>query len=73
MNECRFIMDLPYLFAHRKSSNQFSQHQSHGLGQLSITRPAPECKSRNNVLYVGASTRPGNGVPVSDSLKVFIK
>ena len=37
---------------------------SHGLGQLSLTRPGAECKSQNNVLFVGASSRPGNGVPL---------
>ncbi|KAL9187518.1 hypothetical protein ACHAXT_001621 [Thalassiosira profunda] len=37
---------------------------SHGLGQLSLTRPAAECKSQKNVLFVGASSRPGNGVPL---------
>jgi len=37
---------------------------SHGLGQLSLTRPGAECKSHNNVLFVGASSRPGNGVPL---------
>lgn len=37
---------------------------SHGLGQLSVTRPAPECKTHGNVLFVGASSRPGNGVPL---------
>jgi phytoene desaturase (3,4-didehydrolycopene-forming) len=37
---------------------------SHGLGQLSVTRPAP-CSNRfPNVFFVGASTRPGNGVPL---------
>ena len=38
--------------------------QSHGLGQLSLTRPGSECKTHGNVLFVGASSRPGNGVPV---------
>ena len=37
---------------------------SHGLGQLSLTRPGAEVKSHNNVLFVGASSRPGNGVPL---------
>jgi len=37
---------------------------SHGLGQLSLTRPAAECKTHNNVMFVGASSRPGNGVPL---------
>ncbi|KAL7481227.1 hypothetical protein ACHAW6_006906 [Cyclotella cf. meneghiniana] len=38
--------------------------QSHGLRQLSLTRPGAESSSRDNVLYVGASSRPGNGVPL---------
>ena len=38
--------------------------QSHGFGQLSITRPAAEVKEVDNVLVVGASSRPGNGVPL---------
>lgn len=39
--------------------------QSHGLGQLSLTRPEAESKTHNNnVLFVGASSRPGNGVPL---------
>ena len=37
---------------------------SHGLGQLSLTRLGAEVKSHNNVLFVGASSRPGNGVPL---------
>lgn len=37
---------------------------SHGLGQLSLTRPGAQAKSHNNVLFVGASSRPGNGVPL---------
>ena len=32
---------------------------SHGFGQLSLTRPAHNAKSMDNVLYTGASTRPG--------------
>jgi len=37
---------------------------SHGLGQLSLTRPGAELNSLKNVLFVGASSRPGNGVPL---------
>merc|ERR1739844_40862 len=37
---------------------------SHGFNQLSITRPGQQCKDSNNMLFVGASTRPGNGVPL---------
>lgn len=36
---------------------------SHGFGQLSLTRPAHEADQKN-VLFVGASTKPGNGVPL---------
>lgn len=37
---------------------------SHGFGQLSITRPSHQSKVLDNVLFVGASTKPGNGVPL---------
>jgi phytoene desaturase (3,4-didehydrolycopene-forming) len=37
---------------------------SHGLAQLSLTRPGASCKEYPNVLFVGASSRPGNGVPL---------
>mmetsp|Transcript_8866 Transcript_8866/g.13015 ORF Transcript_8866/g.13015 Transcript_8866/m.13015 type:complete len:136 (+) Transcript_8866:156-563(+) len=37
---------------------------SHGLGQLSLTRPGAEPSTHDNVLFVGASSRPGNGVPL---------
>jgi phytoene desaturase (3,4-didehydrolycopene-forming) len=37
---------------------------SHGFGQLSLTRPGPGSSGMKNVLYCGASTRPGNGVPL---------
>ena len=37
---------------------------SHGFGQLSVTRPGPRSSGTKNVLYCGASTRPGNGVPL---------
>ena len=39
-------------------------NQSHGFGQLSLTRPPAQSKELENVLYVGASSRPGNGVPL---------
>lgn len=38
--------------------------QSHGFAQLSLTRPGPESTGFPNVLYCGAGTRPGNGVPL---------
>ena len=37
---------------------------SHGFGQLSLTRPGQQSINEDNILYVGASTRPGNGVPL---------
>jgi phytoene desaturase (3,4-didehydrolycopene-forming) len=37
---------------------------SHGLRQLSIMRPGPQSSPFSNVFFTGASTRPGNGVPL---------
>jgi len=37
---------------------------SHGFGQLSLTRPGHRSNDADNVFFVGASTRPGNGVPL---------
>mmetsp|Transcript_9599 Transcript_9599/g.20361 ORF Transcript_9599/g.20361 Transcript_9599/m.20361 type:complete len:636 (+) Transcript_9599:42-1949(+) len=37
---------------------------SHGFSQLSLTRPSPRSKRLENTFFVGASTRPGNGVPL---------
>ena len=37
---------------------------SHGLSQLSLTRPGSSFREYSNVLFVGASSRPGNGVPL---------
>jgi len=38
---------------------------SHGFAQLSVTRPGPASSTRfSNVFFCGASTRPGNGVPL---------
>jgi phytoene desaturase (3,4-didehydrolycopene-forming) len=37
---------------------------SHGLGQLSLTRPGAKPSTHDNTLFVGASSRPGNGVPL---------
>ena len=37
---------------------------SHGFGQLSLTRPGMHSSESNNILYCGASSRPGNGVPL---------
>jgi phytoene desaturase (3,4-didehydrolycopene-forming) len=38
--------------------------QSHSFRQLSVTRPGAESSNMPNVLFVGASSRPGNGVPL---------
>lgn len=37
---------------------------SHGFNQLSLTRPTIKAKGFKNVWYIGASTKPGNGVPL---------
>ena len=37
---------------------------SHGFAQLSLTRPGPASSKASTVLFCGASTRPGNGVPL---------
>ena len=37
---------------------------SHGLRQLSLFRPAPKDPMIEGLYFVGASTRPGNGVPL---------
>lgn len=37
---------------------------SHGFSQLSLTRPSPRSNEHKNLFFVGASTRPGNGVPL---------
>jgi phytoene desaturase (3,4-didehydrolycopene-forming) len=37
---------------------------SHGFSQLSLTRPGPESSKLPDVLFCGASSRPGNGVPL---------
>jgi phytoene desaturase (3,4-didehydrolycopene-forming) len=39
---------------------------SHGFGQLSLTRPGAKYRTKDtpNILYCGASSRPGNGVPL---------
>jgi len=37
---------------------------SHGFRQLSLTRPGAESSDMPNVLFVGAGSRPGNGVPL---------
>jgi phytoene desaturase (3,4-didehydrolycopene-forming) len=42
----------------------FFTFQSHGFSQLSVTRPAAESPEYPNVMFIGASSRPGNGVPL---------
>ena len=37
---------------------------SHGLMQLSFLRPGPVSAELSNVLFAGASSKPGNGVPL---------
>lgn len=37
---------------------------SHGLGQLSVFRPSIRDDKVRGLYFVGASTRPGNGVPL---------
>lgn len=37
---------------------------SHGFRQLSLTRPSMWSSESSKILYCGASTRPGNGVPL---------
>lgn len=37
---------------------------SHGFAQLSLTRPLKASNFPENTLFVGASSRPGNGVPL---------
>jgi len=37
---------------------------SHGLDQLSLFRPANKDAEIGGLYFVGASTRPGNGVPL---------
>lgn len=37
---------------------------SHGLAQLSLARPGPFSSGLSKVFFCGASSRPGNGVPL---------
>jgi phytoene desaturase (3,4-didehydrolycopene-forming) len=37
---------------------------AHGLNQLSLLRPGPEDPGLPGLYFVGASARPGNGVPL---------
>ena len=57
LDEIRFSFNLTNLFF-------VIWEQSHGFNQLSLTRPSAECREIKNVLFVGASSRPGNGVPL---------
>ena len=59
------FVDTPASFAgsyHVAAGTPFAL--SHGLGQLSLARPGAGTGNLPNVLYVGASSRPGNGVPL---------
>jgi phytoene desaturase (3,4-didehydrolycopene-forming) len=58
------VVDTPATYAdkyHLAAGTPFGI--SHGLRQLSITRPGAE-SSTHSSLFVGASSRPGNGVPL---------
>lgn len=60
------VVDTPGTFAdqfHVGAGTPFAL--SHGFGQLSLTRPSPSHRLENpDILYCGASSRPGNGVPL---------
>jgi phytoene dehydrogenase-like protein len=60
------VVDTPGTFAeqyHVGAGTPFAL--SHGFGQLSLTRPGPKYQLESpNILYCGASSRPGNGVPL---------
>ena len=59
------VVDTPATYAdfyHVGAGTPFAL--SHGFGQLSITRPGPLSSSIPNVCFCGASSRPGNGVPL---------
>jgi phytoene desaturase (3,4-didehydrolycopene-forming) len=65
------VVDTPATYAeqyHVAAGTPFGL--SHGLGQLSVLRPPRRWVSAfpqvepSNVVYCGASTRPGNGVPL---------
>lgn len=60
------VVDTPATFAdqfHVGAGTPFAL--SHGFGQLSLTRPGPKYQLESpNILYCGASSRPGNGVPL---------
>mmetsp|Transcript_3196 Transcript_3196/g.4768 ORF Transcript_3196/g.4768 Transcript_3196/m.4768 type:complete len:82 (+) Transcript_3196:1483-1728(+) len=57
-------MFLPFTIKIVVVNATFEMNKSHGFGQLSVTRPDSESKVQDNVLMVGASSRPGNGVPL---------
>jgi len=59
------VVDTPGTYAdqyHVAAGTPFAL--SHGLGQLSVMRPGPFSSPLENVAFCGASTRPGNGVPL---------
>lgn len=60
------VVDTPATFAdqyHVAAGTPFAL--SHGFGQLSLTRPGAKYLLESpNILYCGASSRPGNGVPL---------
>jgi phytoene desaturase (3,4-didehydrolycopene-forming) len=59
------VIDTPVSYAekyHVAAGTPFAL--SHGLAQLSFMRPGAMSSKYSNVLFVGASSRPGNGVPL---------
>lgn len=59
------VVDTPATYADRYNCAAGTPFAlSHGLAQLSIARPGAESSLRPNVLFCGASSRPGNGVPL---------
>jgi phytoene desaturase (3,4-didehydrolycopene-forming) len=59
------VVDTPATYADKYNVAAGSPFAlSHGLGQLSVARPGAQVTAFPNVLHVGASARPGNGVPL---------
>lgn len=52
------IFSLPTTLFQQAHFCLFTGSKSHGFGQLSLTRPSHQSKQFDNVLFVGASTRP---------------
>lgn len=59
------VVDTPATYADRYNVGAGTPFAlSHGFGQLSLTRPGPFSSNIPNVCFCGASSRPGNGVPL---------